>query len=452
MKATIFKKTTIIRDTTLVVVFGLLIGALLFFNTGRADSAGQTVVIDPGHGSAANKREYEGATELAIGLKLKSVLEKKGYKVVMTRTSNGEAIGGVRSGEDEDNIARAKIANEANAGLSIRLHSDSRSDDKFWVLYPNKSGKDRTGFSGPLTDTVVPQSKKAAEAVKNAMNAAGFSGIVKGEAEYSSSGKGDILIFSAHAKAPVVTLELYGNESASLRAKYKKPDVQQKVADAIASSVDNFFASNSSAAADTSSAPTTTASTKRTCPTKLLSGPSAGKDSIGEIASSVVNQYPTDGTDGFSIGETTNLPALSGISNEVAKIAMGEVGKRYTDDKTPYNNYNGNQWCAYFVTWAMKKAGLNIPSIGGSKATLQWFKSNGHSVFKDPAQAGAGDIVVWDRGGSKGHIGLVVANDTSGQKLGIIEGNTSRNEVKYYTYTYQQVKNKQKGLVGFGRW
>jgi hypothetical protein len=190
----------------------------------------------------------------------------------------------------------------------------------------------------------------------------------------------------------------------------------------------------------------------RTCPVNLPSGPSAGKDSIGEIAGSITNQYPTDGTDDSLIGETANLPALSGISNEIARIAVGEVGKRYTDDKTPYNNYNGNQWCTYFVTWVMKKAGLNIPSIGGSKATLRWFKSNGHSVFKDPAQAGAGDIVVWDRGGEKGHIGLVVANDISGQKLGVIEGNTSRNEVKYYTYTYQQVKNKQKGLVGFGRW
>jgi hypothetical protein len=253
----------------------------------------------------------------------------------------------------------------------------------------------------------------------------------------------------------VVTLELYGNESAALRAKYKKLDVQQKVAEAIASSVDNFFGSDAqaslSSAAGTSS-PFTATSTKRTCPTKLPSGPSAGKDLIGEIAGSVADQYPTDGTDGSSVGEAANLPALSNISNEVAKIAMGEVGKKYTDDKTPYNNYNGSQWCAHFVTWAMKKAGLNIPSIGGSKATLQWFKSNGHSVFKAPAQAGAGDIVVWDRGGEKGHIGLVVTNDASGQKLGIIEGNTSRNEVKYYTYTYQQVENKHKGLVGFGRW
>jgi hypothetical protein len=188
----------------------------------------------------------------------------------------------------------------------------------------------------------------------------------------------------------------------------------------------------------------------RTCPVNLPSGPSAGKDSIGEIAGSITNQYPTDGTDDSLIGETANLPALSGISNKVAQIAMSQVGHQYLGDVSPYGPKG--QWCAYFVTWAMRKAGLNIPSIGNSKATLRWFKSNGHSVFKDPAQAGAGDVVVWDRGGSQGHIGLIITNDTANQKLGIVEGNTSRDYVKYYTYTYQQVKNKQKGLVGFGRW
>lgn len=457
MKSNLIKKISRTSFAATFLALGLVVGFGLWFNPDKANSAGQTIVIDPGHGSAANKRDYEGATELEIGLKLKSVLEKKGYKVVMTRTTNGEAIGGVSSGEDNDNIARAKIANDANASLSIRLHSDSRSDDSFWVVYPSKSGKDRTGFSGPLSDTVIPQSKEAAGLLKNAMVTAGFSGIIKGEGEYSSSGKGDILIFSAHTKFPVITLELYGNESSALRAKYKKSDVQQKVANTIAESVESFLGSTgqstttgSSSSPDT--APTSKTTTQKTCPAKFSSGPSAGEDSINEIAGSIASQYPVEGVDSSSEGASANLPASSNISNKAAQIAMGEVGKKYTDDKTPYNNYNGTQWCAFFVTWAMKQAGLNIPTMGGSKEVLRWFKSSGHSVFTNPAQAGAGDVVVWDRGGDKGHIGLVVTNDTGGQKLGIVEGNTSNNEVKYYVYTYEQVKTKQKGLVGFGRW
>lgn len=217
-----------------------------------------------------------------------------------------------------------------------------------------------------------------------------------------------------------------------------------------AKSADLKLAQNAQSPTASPSQTTQTTSTKKACPSKLSSGPSAGGDLISKISASISNLYKPNNV--TTASETTDIPDLSKIGSSAAKVALGEVGKKYVDDLTPYNGYNGNQWCAYFVTWAMRKASLPIPKMGGSKQVLQWYKENGHSTFRDPAQAGAGDIVVWDRGGDKGHIGMVITNYAAAGQLGIVEGNTSRNEVKYYTYTYEEVRTKANGLVGFGRW
>lgn len=104
-------------------------------------SSGKTIVIDPGHGGKVTSekeavspdsnelkpKNVEGATgvstrtpehviALNVSMKLKALLEKDGYKVIMTRTTSTESIG---------NIARAEIGNKNNADLVIRIHADS---------------------------------------------------------------------------------------------------------------------------------------------------------------------------------------------------------------------------------------------------------------------------------------------------------------------------------------
>lgn len=99
------------------------------------------IVIDPGHASKANlekeqiapnSSEYKikdggGATGVAtknpeyalnmkVALKLKSYLEKEGFKVLMTKTDINKSMG---------NIERAKVGNDAGASLVIRIHADS---------------------------------------------------------------------------------------------------------------------------------------------------------------------------------------------------------------------------------------------------------------------------------------------------------------------------------------
>lgn len=101
----------------------------------------KVVVLDPGHGNRSNLEKeaiYPGSTELkikdgggaegvnsktpeyviamGITMKLKVLLENKGYVVIMTKTTPQESPG---------NIERAEVGNKNNADLVIRVHADS---------------------------------------------------------------------------------------------------------------------------------------------------------------------------------------------------------------------------------------------------------------------------------------------------------------------------------------
>lgn len=103
-------------------------------------NAGKVIVIDPGHqtkdssekepigpgSSEMKQKDTSGATGVVTGLreyelnlqvskKLKEELEKRGYKVIMTRTQNEGEI---------SCIERAKVANNANADAYIRIHAN----------------------------------------------------------------------------------------------------------------------------------------------------------------------------------------------------------------------------------------------------------------------------------------------------------------------------------------
>jgi len=102
---------------------------------------GKVIVIDPGHASRSNldkepqapgssimkikdgggaqgisTRTPEHEINMRVALKLKGYLEQKGYSVKMTKTDNSLSLG---------NVDRAKIWNDANAALAIRIHADS---------------------------------------------------------------------------------------------------------------------------------------------------------------------------------------------------------------------------------------------------------------------------------------------------------------------------------------
>ena len=136
------------------------------------------VVIDPGHdlranpetepigpGSPTRKIKDGGGTRgvvtgtpeaqlnLAISLRVRTLLERAGVRVVLTRNRTaGTSIG---------NVARARIANRAGAALMLRIHADgagSRSARGSHTQYP--------ALHAGWTDDIFVPSRAAARLVQ----------------------------------------------------------------------------------------------------------------------------------------------------------------------------------------------------------------------------------------------------------------------------------------------
>ncbi len=141
-------------------------------------------MIDPGHdlranleteaigpGSATRKIKDGGGTRgvvsglseaelnMRVARLVRSLLERAGVEVVMTRTSTSRTSMG--------NIARARIANRAGAALFLRVHADGSTDPSArgtHTLYPAL----RRGW----TDDVYAESRRAARIVQRDLRAA----------------------------------------------------------------------------------------------------------------------------------------------------------------------------------------------------------------------------------------------------------------------------------------
>ena len=160
----------------MLVICAVLAGALLVLPANTANAP--VVVIDPGHelranpatepigpGSSIRKIKDGGGTRgvvsglteaelnLRVALRLRTLLEAAGTRVVMTRTKTG--------GTSIGNVARARIANEAEAALFLRIHADGSPDRSVRgtrTLHPAL----RRGW----TDDVYVASKRAARIVQ----------------------------------------------------------------------------------------------------------------------------------------------------------------------------------------------------------------------------------------------------------------------------------------------
>jgi len=123
---------------------GVLVASFVVAAGAARAGTAPVVVIDPGHdaranlatepigpGSSTRKIKDGGGTHgvvtgvrepdltLEVSLRLRRLLRAAGVRVVMTRTRT--------SGASMGNIARARIANDADAALFLRVHADGAS-------------------------------------------------------------------------------------------------------------------------------------------------------------------------------------------------------------------------------------------------------------------------------------------------------------------------------------
>lgn len=123
--------------TRIILTFLL---SLVFLTTGVSQSKrrplkGKTICIDPGHGGTASTDSYrvgpggerEEWINLRVGLLLQKMLEKKGAKVLITRTEDKQV----------PLPDRAKLAMDRKADLFISIHHNATADTSvnFPIIY-----------------------------------------------------------------------------------------------------------------------------------------------------------------------------------------------------------------------------------------------------------------------------------------------------------------------------
>jgi N-acetylmuramoyl-L-alanine amidase len=188
------------------------------------------ICLDPGHGTpAAIGRQTEpigpsssvrkikdgggapgeAAVALAIGVKTRTLLQKDGLRVAMTRTGP-TYVGG--------NIDRARFCNVRHAALMIRIHADGSSNTALHgvqMLYP--------AFHKGWTDDIYTRSLRAARLM--------LSAVVKatGATNLGLQARGDLTGFN-WANVPAILIETGFMTNSRERALLQSSGYQWKIA------------------------------------------------------------------------------------------------------------------------------------------------------------------------------------------------------------------------------
>jgi N-acetylmuramoyl-L-alanine amidase len=206
-------------------------------------AAASLVCLDPGHGTDAAvgaQREPigpgstrlkikdgggasgEAAVALAIARKTRAVLEKRGYRVAMTRTGPGYRGG---------NVDRARFCNSRHAALMLRIHADGSGDPArhgVSTLFP--------ALHRGWTDDVYAPSLRAARLVQRELvraTRAADDGVVR---------RSDLTGFN-WANVPVILVETGFLSNPAESALLRSPAYQERIARGLATGVSTFLRS-----------------------------------------------------------------------------------------------------------------------------------------------------------------------------------------------------------------
>lgn len=116
------------------------------------------------------------------------------------------------------------------------------------------------------------------------------------------------------------------------------------------------------------------------------------------------------------------------------------------------NDYNGQDWCGYFVarTWTGENtpSPSSFPRIPTYYMRSQAWRTSAKTPYYRFAQSRLpkpGDVLVWqngsgtagaDNGNPYGHVGVVTAVNTTTKVVTSVEGNVAGDEIRRYTYAW----------------
>jgi N-acetylmuramoyl-L-alanine amidase len=204
-----------------------------------------TIVIDPGHPSevSSGATVHNGTSEVRIAWlvaqRLATLLRAQGYRVVLTKPAERTMV---------PNADRARIGNEADAALVVRLHCDDSPDSGYAIYYPDRKGTVQ-GHTGP-SEAVMRASAAAAESLHVSMSrllgGKLKDGGVRGDSKTAIGEQQGALTGSILSSVPVVLVEMVTLSNAHDASFIKREAGQSMMARAIAEGVGRYIpASNS---------------------------------------------------------------------------------------------------------------------------------------------------------------------------------------------------------------
>jgi len=217
-----------------VVIFSVLT-FIMSFNSALAQKQsvleGKIIVIDPGHGGTAATDSYrQGPTgereewiDLRVGLMLKELLEAKGAKVLMTRSTDISV----------PLADRSKMAVENKADFFVSIHHNATADSSvnFPIIYYHglsSSNKAGLNFSKELAKNLVKYMYKKKTPVS----------IVSDFTVFSSAGAA-VLRGTYGIPGVLAEASLFTNPSEESRLKQKEHNFNEALAFALA--IEDFF-------------------------------------------------------------------------------------------------------------------------------------------------------------------------------------------------------------------
>lgn len=201
------------------------------------------ICVDPGHPNSYNSatNTINGTNEnhinWAVALKLRSILQEKGFEVAMTKNAELQSV---------ENKERALICNNSGAALAVHLHCETTPGSGFALYYPDREGTFNynndpdIGFKGP-TAQVIAGSQLLAQAVQTGMRAKLAGSLndlgIKGDSHTQVGASQGALTFSIFSQIPTLTIEMVVLTDKHDAAFIKSEAGQQKMAQAIASGI-----------------------------------------------------------------------------------------------------------------------------------------------------------------------------------------------------------------------
>lgn len=192
-----------------------------------------TICIDPGHPSEVGrgtrgKKVTELHTAWEVARRMQAILQKRGVKVVMTKTAEEQFV---------RNRDRSAIANRHRADLMVRLHCDAASGSGFTTYFPDRQGRSgkTVGPSRAMIRATGPIARRFHAAFGQAMRGTPLrNNGLKSDSKTFIGSKQGALTGSIFSQVPVVLVEMCVLTNPKDEAFIATPRGRQRMADALA--------------------------------------------------------------------------------------------------------------------------------------------------------------------------------------------------------------------------